>query len=118
MSTRIIGATSLTAAISRHECMLSMGVPTSTARTPRRAAEMGPMVLPHGVSLRELKYSGSDIDRAARGTERRSRGTIRCVRLIDVHLDHRTRTEHRAMLFVVLVGVIRVHCVRHVSRDQ
>src|SRR6185369_7612155 len=59
VSTRIIGATSRLAAISRQECILSIGLPTSTARIPRRAAEIGPMVLPQGLSLRELKCCGA-----------------------------------------------------------
>ena len=55
---RIIGSTSATAAISRQECMLSMGLPTSSVRMPMAAAEMGPMVLPQGMSLRDTKRCG------------------------------------------------------------
>ena len=36
-----------------------MGLPTSTVRSPKRAAEIGPIVLPHGESLRELKCCGT-----------------------------------------------------------
>lgn len=53
-----MGGMSALAAISRQECMLSMGLPTSTLLMARRAAVMGPMVLPQGMSLRETKCWG------------------------------------------------------------
>lgn len=40
--------------ISLMECMESCGAPMSTTGTPRRAARMGPMVVPHGLSFRTI----------------------------------------------------------------
>lgn len=40
--------------ISLMECMESCGAPMSTTGTPRRAARMGPMVVPQGLSLRTI----------------------------------------------------------------
>lgn len=40
--------------ISRMECMESCGPPTSTTGMPSRAARMGPMVVPQGLSLRTI----------------------------------------------------------------
>src|SRR5262249_43601588 len=58
-STRIIGSTSAAPAISRQECMESMGLPTSTAGIPVRAALIGPIVEPHGPSLRGVNCCGT-----------------------------------------------------------
>jgi hypothetical protein len=49
---RSIIAGSSVPAISRHECMLSMGLPTSAVGTPSSVEVMGPMVEPHGRSVR------------------------------------------------------------------
>ena len=38
----------------RMECMLRLGMPTSAVRSPTRAAMMGPIVVPHGQSLRTM----------------------------------------------------------------
>lgn len=40
--------------ISLMECMESCGAPISSTGIPRRAARMGPMVVPHGLSLRTI----------------------------------------------------------------
>lgn len=40
--------------ISLMECMESCGAPMSNTGTPRRAARIGPMVVPHGLSLRTI----------------------------------------------------------------
>ena len=45
----------MTPPISRAECMLSRGTPTSTVVMPRRVAVMGPMVEPQGTALLETK---------------------------------------------------------------
>src|SRR5262249_62298780 len=57
-STSIIGAMSATPAISRHECIESIGLPTSTVGIPTRAALIGPIVDPHATSPRDTKYCG------------------------------------------------------------
>ena len=41
--------------ISRAECMDSRGTPTSTVGMPRRAAVMGPIVVPQGIALFDTK---------------------------------------------------------------
>ena len=54
-----MGSTSSLPAISRHECMESMGLPTSTVGMPVRAALLGPMVDPQARSLRVTKCWGA-----------------------------------------------------------
>ena len=54
-----MGSTSAAPAISRQECIDSMGLPTSTVGMPVRAAVIGPIVEPHGWSLREVKCCGT-----------------------------------------------------------
>ncbi len=59
-------------AISRHECIESIGLPTSTVRTPRRAAVIGPIVEPQAMSLRVTNSWGSkpaSLHRAAKKPE-------------------------------------------------
>ena len=46
-------------AVSRHECMPSIGAPTSTVATPSSAAVIGPIVLPQGRSERTTKRWGA-----------------------------------------------------------
>ena len=76
-----MGATSAAPAISRHECIDSMGLPTSTVGMPVRAAVIGPIVEPHGWSLREREVLRRDADLRAQRRElagrdaRRSRRT-------------------------------------------
>ena len=43
---------SVTPTVSRMECIEREGTPTSAVRRPTRAAMIGPMVVPHGQSLR------------------------------------------------------------------
>lgn len=49
---RIMGSWSAAAHISRQECIESMGLPTSTVRSPTPAAAKGPIVEPQRRSLR------------------------------------------------------------------
>ena len=53
-----MGCTSAVPASSRHECIASIGLPTSTAGIPARAAVIGPIVEPHGWSFRDVKRCG------------------------------------------------------------
>ena len=50
--------------ISLMECMESWGAPTSRTGTPSRADRMGPMVVPHGLSLRTITSWGVSVSLA------------------------------------------------------
>jgi hypothetical protein len=54
--------------------MLSIGPPTSTVRSPKPAAAIGPMVLPHAMSLRDTKCCGSMPARAHAARKRAALG--------------------------------------------
>ncbi|TNN37062.1 hypothetical protein EYF80_052776 [Liparis tanakae] len=54
--------------ISRMECMESCGAPMSATGMPRRAARMGPMVVPQAVSLRTITSCGRKGARVHRRT--------------------------------------------------
>ena len=43
---------------SRIECMAQVGTPTSTPSTPSSALVSGPIVEPHAISLRIIKFWG------------------------------------------------------------
>ena len=53
--TATVSATSLIAIISRAECILHSGAPTSTVVMPNRVAVSGPIVEPHGMLLFDTK---------------------------------------------------------------
>ena len=92
----IIGATSAAPASSRHECIESIGFPTSTVRIPTRAAVIGPIVEPHARSLRVTKCCGVDARRRAERREARDGLGVARVGLVRVHLDHRPAAEDAA----------------------
>jgi len=80
--TAIIGATSALPAISRHECIESIGLPMSKVAMPTRAALIGPIVEPQSRNLIVTPIAGylSAIRSVVAGPTQ----TVRC-RIVDAH---------------------------------
>ena len=95
-STRTIGSASRAPHCSRHECMLSIGLPTSTVAMPSSDAAMGPIVVPHARSERDTKvwYATSSV--AARLLEPRDRRAVARVALLRVDLHDGPAVQRRA----------------------
>ncbi len=72
VSTSIIGSTSAVPAISRQECIESIGLPTSTVRSPTRAAVIGPIVDPQA-DRSASRSAGARHRRGRRGWRRARR---------------------------------------------
>ena len=101
---------------SRAECIDSWATPTSTVPMPRRAAVTGPMVDPHGRSVRVTKSLHGNARRLARPHEHRGGGGVGGVALVAVDLDHRPAVHDHHVVRLVTLEVVRVHGVGHVGR--
>ena len=118
VSAPTISGTSSAEASSRHECIASIGAPTSTVGMPSRVAVSGPIVLP----ARQVGPGDEPLHRhagrgAALGEPAAGRGVGR-VGLVGVDLEHRAAAELRLVRRLVPVVPGRVHRVRHVGRHQ
>ena len=102
---------------SRAECMASWATPTSTVRIPSRAAVIGPMVEPHGRSVRhDERWVGTPASaQACRNAA--DRLGVGGVALVGVDLHDRAAVQATVVLGLVAVGVVGVGGVRHVGRE-
>ena len=86
---------------------------------PSRVAASGPIVDPHGIALFETNsWDGTP---ACGGTRRAQSGRadrVGRVALVGVELQQRAAAEDRAVGGVVPLGVVRVHGVPGVGRDE